>query len=85
MKLALALPSPKAYGKRALPYALKFFLLRAYPKISRTPLAPHIFRHTALIFLAGRQPAREKSPCLAKSLRHDWRTANFGISSYFFF
>jgi len=38
--------------------------------------------HTALIFLAGRQPAREKSPCLVKKLRHDWRAASFGISPY---
>jgi len=28
----------------------------------------HIFRHTASIFLVGRQPARESSPCLAKNL-----------------
>ncbi len=32
-----------------------------------------LFRHTASIFLAGRQPAREKSPCLTKNfspIRH---------------
>jgi len=56
-------------------------LLRAYPKIIRTPLVPYIFRHTASIFLAGRQPACEKSPCLTKNLRHNRGTANFGISS----
>ncbi len=55
--------------------------LRAYPKIMCTPLAPHIFRHTASLSPAGRQPACGKAPCLAKNLRHNRRTPNFRISS----
>ncbi len=58
-------------------------VFRAYPKIMSTPLSPHIFRHTASLYLAGRQPACGKAPCLSKNLRHNRRTPNFGISSYF--
>jgi len=41
----------------------------------------HIFRHTASIFLVGRQPACENSPCLAKNLSHNPHTPYSRIGS----
>jgi len=41
----------------------------------------HIFRHTASIFLVGRQPACESSPCLAKNLSRNPHTPYSRIGS----
>ncbi len=56
-------------------------ILRAYPEIIRTPIAPRLFRHIASVSLAGRQPACGKPPNLAKNPRHNRRTSNFEIGS----
>ncbi len=41
----------------------------------------HIFRDSASVSLAGRQPARGKSPCLAKNLSRNPHTPYLWIGS----